>query len=231
MARRSRDDNEAEQGELNLVPFMNMVVVIIPLLLLSVVFLKAGVINITSPKLSVGPPSEKKPKKKKKPLNLTVAIDSKGFRIGATGAILPPQKGCPEGGPTLCLADDSMDSSDVKQKVKQAREAFASDSKSEAAAHKLLQEAAAAYDWTGLYNELSEIKKKYPDETVVKVSANPDIPYSFVVRAMDVSRYKLPEDSYDNREKFWAAKPKSKVEKGKKKYEPLFSDPILSIAK
>lgn len=230
MARRSRrGDDDLEPEELNLVPFMNMVVVIIPLLLLSVVFLKAGVINITSPKLSVGPPSEKKPEKKKKPLNLTVAIDSKGFRIGATGAILPPEQGCPEDGPTLCLSDDSMDSSAIKKKVKQAREAF--ENESDTSAIKLLQEASSAYDWMGLYNKLSEIKKKYPDETVVKISANPDIPYAFVVRAMDVVRYKLPEESYDSREQFWAAEPSSTVEEGKKRYEPLFSDPILAIAK
>lgn len=228
MARRDSGGDE-EAAELNLVPFMNMVVVIIPMLLLSVVFLKAGVINITSPKLSVGPPSEKKPEKKKKPLNLTVAIGDKGFRIGATGAILPPQGGCSKPGPTLCLADDSID---VESKIEQARKKFAQGGKSAASqAHKTLEEASMAYDWMGLYNQLMEIKKKYPDETVVKVSANPDIPYAFVVRAMDVVRYKLPEDSYDNRQQFWAAKPETEVEGDKKMAKKLFSDPILAIAK
>lgn len=43
-----------EEQDLNLAPIMNMVVILIPLLLLSVVFVKVAVINITAPKLSVG---------------------------------------------------------------------------------------------------------------------------------------------------------------------------------
>ena len=49
MARRSKRI-EQENQELNLAPIMNMVIILIPLLLLSVVFLKVGVINITAPK-------------------------------------------------------------------------------------------------------------------------------------------------------------------------------------
>lgn len=228
MARGDRGGQE-EEAELNLVPFMNMVVVIIPMLLLSVVFLKAGVINITSPKLSVGPPSEKKPEKKKKPLNLTVAVGDKGFRIGATGAILPPQGSCSKPGPTLCLADDSID---VEAKIEEARKAYEKGGREATRqGNKILQKAMQAYDWMGLYNKLMEIKKKYPDETVVKVSADPDIPYAFVVRVMDVVRYKLPEESYDNRKQFWSAEPKTQVKGDKKVAKKLFSDPILAIAK
>lgn len=228
MARRGRGSDD-EDGELDLVPFMNMVVILIPLLLLSVVFLKVGVINITSPKLSVGPPSEKKPKKKKKPLNLTVAVDDKGFRIGATGAILPPQQGCPKGGPTICLADDSIN---VKNKIDSARAAAEQGGKgAKRKGQKILKEASSAYNWMELYNQLMKIKKKYPDETVVKVSGSPDIPYDFIVTTMDVARYKLEEDSYDNRKKFWQAKPKTKVKGSKKIPQALFNDPVLAIAK
>ena len=54
MARNKRDSTD-EIKELDLTPIMNMVVILIPLLLLSMVFLEVGVINITAPKLSVGP--------------------------------------------------------------------------------------------------------------------------------------------------------------------------------
>ena len=227
MPRRSRGSGD-EQGDLDLVPFMNMVVVLIPMLLLSVVFLKIGVINITSPKLSVGPPSEKKPEKKEKPLNLTVAVDDKGFRIGATGAILPPQQGCPKTGPTICLAEDSVN---VQEEVKQAREAFAKGKGGAVQGRKILKKTEGAYNWMGLYNQLMKIKSKYPDETVVKVSASPDMPYSLVIRTMDVARYKLEEDSYDSRKKFWQAKPETEVKGEKKIPKALFNDPVLSIAK
>jgi biopolymer transport protein ExbD len=229
MAARGNRSGE-ESAELNLVPFMNMVVVIIPMLLLSVVFLKAGVINITSPKLSpAGPPSEKKPEKKKKPLNLTVAVGDKGFRIGATGATLPPQGSCSKPGPTLCLADDSID---VGAKIEEARTAYEEGGREATRkGNKILQSAMQAYDWMGLYNKLFEIKKKYPDETVVKIMADPDIPYALIVRVMDVVRYKLPEESYDNRKQFWSAEPETDVKEGKKVAKKLFNDPILAIGK
>lgn len=226
MARRDRGGGGGETDDLDLVPFMNMVVILIPLLLLSVVFLKVGVINITSPKLSVGPPSEKKPKKKEKPLNLTVAVADNGFRIGATGAILPPQDGCPSDGPTLCLADDSID---VEAKIKEARSQFEQGAVDQG--KKLLDEAASAYDFMGLYNQLMKIKKEYPDETVVKISADPNIPYELIVQTMDVVRHKLKEKSYDSRKKFWQAKPKTETKKGKQVAKALFNDPVLSIAK
>ncbi len=226
MARRDRSGGN-ETDEVNLVPFMNMVVVLIPMLLLSVVFLKIGVINITSPELSVGEPSpEKKKKKDKKPLNLTVAVADNGLRIGATGAILPAQQGCPSDGPTLCLKDDSID---IEQKVEQAREQFNSGNVTEG--KKLFKEAASAYDWMNLYNKLSEIKKEYPDETVVKISADPNIPYDLIVTAMDSVRHQLEEDSYEDRQKFWEAKPKTEVKDGQEIAKPLFNDPVLAIAK
>jgi len=226
MARRDRRGGSGGDQELNLVPFMNMVVILIPLLLLSVVFLKVGVINITSPKLSVGPPSEKKEPDDEKPLNLTVAVADNGFRIGATGAILPPQKACPSDGPTVCLADDSID---VDAKVKEARAQF--DNGNTAQGITLLEEAASAYDWMELYNQLMKIKKEYPDETVVKISGDPDIPYELIVQTMDVVRHKLEEESYDSRKTFWQAEPQTTTEKGQKVAKALFNDPVLSIAK
>ena len=119
---RKRDDISVET-DLNLAPIMNMVVILIPLLLLSVVFLKVGVINITAPKLSMGPPSDAPPPVDE-PLNLTVAVSSKGFRLAATGAVLPEMAGCPVPGPTICLEDQSVD---VAAKLDKARSAFASD--------------------------------------------------------------------------------------------------------
>lgn len=228
---RRGSDGPEETQDLNLAPFMNMVVILIPLLLLSVVFLKIGVVNITAPKLSVGPPSDKKPKKDdKKPLNLTVGVGAKGFRVAATGAVLPPQGNCPESGPTLCLADQSAD---VEKLIQQAREAYDQEKKEKA--ERLLKQAEDAYDWVGLYNKLMEIKKEYPKETVMNVSGDPNIPYSLVIRVMDVARNQLKEDSYKKPKEFWAADPVMNVKtiKGKKTEVPkaLFNDPVLAVTK
>lgn len=219
MARQQREEQEVTT-ELDLAPFMNMVVILIPMLLLSVVFIKIGVINITAPKLSVGPPSETEPEKEEEPLNLTVAVSSKGFRIAATGATLPEMDGCPKPGPTICLEDQSVD---VAQKVEDAREAFASGNK--VRGEKLLSEALNAYDFRRLYNRLAEIKEKYPDETVVNLSADSDLPYSVLVRVMDTVRYKLDKNSYGSTSDFWAASVK---QTGGKPAE-LFPDPVLAV--
>lgn len=229
MPRRGRgSDDGQETEELNLVPFMNMVVVLIPMLLLSVVFLKVGTINITSPELSTGPEKTKPKKKKEKKLNLTVAVGEEGLRIGTTDGILPPKGDCPKKGPTLCLRKEI----DVEQKVKQARAKFKEGTDpAKQEGQKLLEEVESAYDWMRLYNQLRELKEGFPDETVVKLSASPGIPYNLLVRTMDVARYKLPEKEYKNREKFWNAEPKTKQTDKGKKPEQLFNDPVLTIAK
>ena len=209
-----------QETELNLAPIMNMVVILIPLLLLSIVFLKVGVINITAPKLSIGPPSDTPPPDEE-PLNLTVTIAAKGFIIAGSGAVLPPEAGCPNPGPTVCLENQSVDVSD---KLRLAREQFAT--KQVKAGEKILDEAMSAYDWKRLYAKLVEIKTNNPDETIIKISGDPETPYSLIVRLMDVSRYKLEKASYNNASDFWTAE---YAKKGEQLAE-LFPDPVLAVA-
>jgi biopolymer transport protein ExbD len=224
MARTNR--MKEEEQDLNLAPIMNMVIILIPLLLLSVVFLKVGVINITAPKLSVGPPSAEPPDEDKKPLNLTVAVSASGFRIGAEGGVLPARGGCPPDGPTICLAKKDVD---VSGRFSDARTMMAAGDISKG--EKVMEQGLQAYDWRELYNALSKIKTEFPDETVVNLSADPDIPFSAIVRTMDVIRYKLQKDSFDSDADFWGSKPKEKTaEGGKKGFDELFSDPVLAVA-
>lgn len=220
MARNRRSSDDGNQ-DINLAPFMNMVVILIPLLLLSVVFVKVGVINITAPKLSTGPPSQEQPDPEEQPLNLTIAVNPKGFRIAATGATLPELQGCPTPGPTICLEDQDAD---VAERFDRARELFQKGQTDEG--EKALDEALSAYNFPELYNQLVKIKKEYPDETVVNLSADPDVPYAAIVRVMDVARYKLKKDSYDKNSEFWSAD----YEKKGNEYVDLFSDPVLAIA-
>lgn len=220
MARQRRGMEEEDQ-ELNLAPFMNMVVILIPLLLLSVVFLKVGVINITAPELSVGPPSDKQPEEdEEEPLNLTIAIDARGFQLGAKAAMLPELDGCPKPGPTICLEDREVD---VAAKFEEARKAYENDQ--EERGMKVLKEGMEAYNYRELYNQLAKIKEEYPDETVVNLSADSDIPYAVLVRVMDTARYKLEKDSYDSTSDYLAAG----YETQGQQYAELFSDPILSV--
>lgn len=220
---RSRRMEEEEQ-DLNLAPIMNMVIILIPLLLLSVVFIEVSVINITAPKLAVGAPSEAPPPEDK-PLNLTVAVGVDGFMISAEGGNMPPVAGCPQEGPTLCLRSDK--NIDVNAKFTEAREAMAQKRASMNEGEKVINEALMAYNWMGLYNQLVKIKKKFPKETIVNLSADPNVPFGAIVRLMDVARYQLEEEEYSNRDKFWTAEPL----KDGKGYKGLFGDPVLSLVK
>jgi biopolymer transport protein TolR len=92
--RRMRDhveEIEEEAGELNLVPYMDIVTNIIIFLLASVVNQVAlGNINVSVPTISGGgAAAEDTPPPEKLPLNLTVSVGASGFTVAASGGVLP----------------------------------------------------------------------------------------------------------------------------------------------
>lgn len=220
MARNKRE-NTGSVPELDLLAFMNMVVILIPMLLLSVVFIQVGVINITAPQLSVGPPSSTAPPESEdEPLNLTVAINAKGFRIAAKSAQLPEMDGCPKPGPTVCLLRQEVD---VAAKFQDARAAYAKGQ--DEAGQTALNDGVFAYNYRELYNLLVKVKRQYPKETVVNLTADASIPYSVLVQVMDAIRYEREKDSYSDSAAFSEANTKIKGETP----VDLFSDPVLSV--
>src|SRR3954470_8172160 len=92
--RRMRDHNEEieeEAGELNLVPYMDIVTNIIIFLLASVVNQVAlANINVSSPTIQAGGgPGSDEPPPEKPPLNLTITVGASGYIVGASGGVLP----------------------------------------------------------------------------------------------------------------------------------------------
>ena len=99
--RRMRDhveEIEEEAGELNLVPYMDIVTNIIIFLLASVVNQVAlGNINVSSPTIQAGGgPSDEAPPDKP-PLNLTITVGSSGYVVAASGGVLPAIPKLPNG--------------------------------------------------------------------------------------------------------------------------------------
>jgi len=98
--RRMRDHNEEieeEAGELNLVPYMDIVTNIIIFLLASVVNqVSLGNINVSQPTLATGGSEDETPPDKP-PLNLTVTVGASGFTVGASGGVLPVIPKLPNG--------------------------------------------------------------------------------------------------------------------------------------
>ncbi|HXI58891.1 MAG TPA: biopolymer transporter ExbD [Polyangia bacterium] len=91
--RRMKEHNEEieeEAGELNLVPYMDIVTNIIIFLLASVVNQVAlGNVNVTVPTLASGGGASSDDTPEKKPLNLTVSVGASGFTVAASGGVLP----------------------------------------------------------------------------------------------------------------------------------------------
>ncbi len=219
--RRLRHQDDPDETELNLAPIMNIVIILIPLLLLSVVFVSASIINIHVPTLcgvSACDASDKDTPTAP-PLNLTVAIGHKGFELAARAAPLPPIEGCPSDGPTICLRDTQADTADL---FGQARRAI--DSGDRAQGQAILDRALEQYDWRRLYNTLHQLKVDNPDESIVSVSASSDVPFAAVVRLFDTARVRLKSGHYDSVAAFWKAPRHTEDPR-------MFARPTLSIVR
>lgn len=85
--REDHEDAEMENGELNLVPYLDIVTNVIMFLMMTTSFAaELSDINVSAPTTSaIGGPSVEQPKQD---LNLTVQISDKGFTIAASGGVL-----------------------------------------------------------------------------------------------------------------------------------------------
>lgn len=195
MSRRIKRMYEEEQ-DLNLAPIMNMVIILIPLLLLSVVFITVSVIDVTTPCFCAGVASNVADK----PLmTVSVSVQPKGFDVKVDGKVMPPQNGCDLSGPTICLSEQI----DTMSQFAQASSMIQSGQRVQG--QDVLNKTVAAYNWRVLYNTLSALKHQDPRQQIINISTNNDIPFAATVRLMDTSRNRLSEDSYSTRDAFWNA--------------------------
>jgi biopolymer transport protein ExbD len=93
------EEIEDEAGELNLVPYMDIVTNIIIFLLASMINqVSLANINVTVPSISGGGASaNEQPPPEKPPLNLTVSVGASGFTVAASGGVLPIVPKLPNG--------------------------------------------------------------------------------------------------------------------------------------
>lgn len=87
--------------DLDLTPIMNMVMVLIPMMLLSVVFTAIHVIDVTMPQRSAGAAQNNGDP----PKRLQLFISKQGFTIVEGITTLPARGSCQVGGPTICPSD------------------------------------------------------------------------------------------------------------------------------
>jgi biopolymer transport protein ExbD len=148
-----------ESGELNLVPYLDIVVNIIMFLLATITFSAVmGHVNVNTPTttpVSMGNQEETP----KEDLNLTVSISERGFTIAASGGVL--YEGWTWGGSGLMQTTTNVPTIPLK---------------------------GSDYDYERLTQQMRIIKDHYPDEKKVIINANPQVTYEKVVATMDAIR-------------------------------------------
>jgi len=157
-----------EGGELNLVPYLDIVTNIIMFMLATTSFAAAlGDINVSAPTTStaVANPSDTPPPKND--LNLTVSISDKGFTIAASGAVLYQGYSFDAAGNLVQPPCNVLPTIPKKPD--------------------------GSFDYEFLAKKMKEIKgtPTAAGETKVIINANPNIVYEVAVSALDACRGKL----------------------------------------
>jgi len=125
MAGRVKRHMEEIKGELNLVPYMDIVVNLILFLMLSSTgFLQFGVVNVSAPALG-GSSSDDTPKEE--PLNLTIGISPKGLYLAGSGGVLPAPGTATE--PTIPKTGDDYDYAALTKKLVEIKTTFHNETK------------------------------------------------------------------------------------------------------
>jgi hypothetical protein len=156
----------SDAEELNLVPIMNLVTILIPFLLMAAQFVSYSVIDSTLP--AIGPPVPVEEDPEDKPLNLSVMITDEGFTVSGNHPEIKNEGAGDEGeekGTTIeCLTSGcSFDSANGEGPE-------------------------AAYDLVELRALLGRIKDDKAEEKNVILIPDPNLPYEVLVMAMDATR-------------------------------------------
>lgn len=132
--RKIKPKEEAESGELNIVPYLDILMNLIIFMLLSMAGLATfGMLNVNAPSYGAaagsGGGNDEKP-----PLTLTVAVAKTGFYIAATGGVLPgqtePSAAPGEGAPTIPnKGDGTYDYAALTAKMMEIKATFPTESK------------------------------------------------------------------------------------------------------
>ena len=157
--RKLRPAEEGEGTELNIIPYLDILMNLIIFMLLSMTGLAAfGILNVNAPNYG-GPSAGLNDPANEPKLLLSVLVSKKGFFVAGAGAVLgeQPAEGKAatagtEGAPTVPMKTDGED------------------------------------DYLALGNILATVKKSFPSETKVIIGAEGDVAYEVLIKTMDAAR-------------------------------------------
>jgi biopolymer transport protein TolR len=123
------EEEEMENGELNLVPYLDIVTNVIMFLMMTTTFAAAmASINVSSPSIGARGAQDQADSQTKQDLNLTVSISDKGFIVAASGAVLF-ENDVPGKLPTLPNKAGDYDYLGLTQKMKLIKDNFQDETK------------------------------------------------------------------------------------------------------
>jgi biopolymer transport protein ExbD len=211
--RRHRDEHSDEPLDLDVTPFLNIMFMLILSIIAMTSWTQLAMLNVQAPQIGGGEGSGSggEPTEQLSQLNLTVFVLPDGFNIGASGATLDGNRDGRSGEPLVPKTSKSTDQVieealgcagiDVRTKESlrlplggdEARRKGADDPRRKAALAALSVSCPAyadefTYDYSTLQQELIKIKKSFPDEESMIVSADGDATYDVIVQIMDAAR-------------------------------------------
>lgn len=190
---RRRHSYEEKSVELDLAPIMNIVMILIPLLLLSAVFLKTGVVNISSPRNAQAQQADTEERPEEVPVpRVYVTISADGFRVGdqrnlpefarfqapiarcggtGAGAAVAAPHDAASAPPTICLREGADPNAPLVDKL----------------------------DYPALYNHLVQVRMQpqwfdgfgKENASVISILGDPEIEFEVLIRTMDTARHFL----------------------------------------
>jgi biopolymer transport protein TolR len=160
--RKRKLHHEEETGELNIVPYLDILVNLIMFLLVTqATLVSLGLIDVTAPSYSIAGPGQPKEEAEGKNLRLTIGISQDGFYIAAKGGVLPGEIET-----TGEITPDGVTRS----------------------APTVPKRADGSFDFPGLTVKLRTIKTAFPKAESIFVAADDNIPYEILVKTLDASR-------------------------------------------
>lgn len=183
-SRKPREDLKVE--DVNLIPIMNLVCLLIPFLLYTAAFIQFACIHVASPRFqnrsAVTPPDDQQ----QEALNLMLLITDQGFRLAASGGVLPEgcasaaEEGESASAPTVPLNPGAESCTDAQGYPTPQQRAERSNLR--------LGPPPCAFNFQRLHECIVRIHEEYPDERQIIISGENRIDFDVLINAMDATR-------------------------------------------
>jgi biopolymer transport protein ExbD len=189
-----------EEMELNLVPMMNLIAILIPILLISMAFVEIAVINVSAQALGSNVQAKSLPQKEEASLDLSVTLTEHGYKVSSNAKALRKLNGSQrEESLSIPLIEEEVSclnylgTTPPPRKINQKFSTCVNPEK---------KSFFKVYDTEKLKQILVSFKGSYPKETRIKIAAEKEIEFEALTEVMDVAR-EIKNSKGEQQELFW----------------------------